>query len=150
MTSPANRAALYDQLTEVLGVDHARTLMSYLPDDQPATRADLTQTRTELKTDMKELRSELKSDMAELRSELKTDIAELRTELKTDIAELRTEIKTDIGDLRGELRADLRHLNERMAQLADSLAAQTRTFVVASLGSAVTVAGFVFIAVQLV
>ena len=62
-----------------------------------ATKADLTQLKTELKGDVAELRAELKADIAELRTELKADIAEL----KTDIAGLRAEV-------RGELNTHLR------------------------------------------
>jgi hypothetical protein len=45
--------------------------------------------RVATKADIVEVRSELKSDIAQVRAEL----AEVRTELKNDIAELRTELK---------------------------------------------------------
>ena len=117
MSMPDPRQALYDQLTKVLGPGPAETMMSYLPDSQPAT----------------------KDDLAEVRSELHADITRLRTEVRADIAELRTDVRIEIR----EFRTDLRHLH-------DMLAAQTRVHVAASLGSAVTVAGLVFIAAQIV
>lgn len=41
MTEPSTRAALYSRLSEVLGVEHAGALMSYLPGEEPATRVDV-------------------------------------------------------------------------------------------------------------
>jgi hypothetical protein len=66
--------------------------------NQPATKADLAELRSELKGDITGLRSELKGDMAELRSELKGDMAELRSELKTDMVELREALLEAITD----------------------------------------------------
>ncbi len=43
-----------------------------------------------------------KEDIGEVRTELKTDIAEVRAELKAEIAEVRTEI----AGLRGEMKED--------------------------------------------
>lgn len=106
MPTPTARDALYHRLNEVLGDGPAETLMSYMPEEPPAT---------------------------------KSDVGELRTE----IGNLRNELHAEIGGLRTEIREDLRHLSSL-------LAAQTRTHVAASLGSAVTVAGLVFIAAQIV
>lgn len=106
MATRSAREALYHQLTEVLGHGPAETLMSYLPDERPATKADI-------------------------------------TELRGEIAGLREDFRTELRVFRGEVREDLRHTQ-------GLLAAQTRTHVAASLGSAVTVAGLVFIAAQIV
>jgi len=95
MATRSAREALYHQLTEILGHGPAETLMSYLPDERPATRADI------------------------------------------------TELRRELAALRAEIREDLRHMQ-------GLLAAQTRTHVATSLGSAVTVAGLVFIAAQVV
>ncbi len=99
MSTPTAREALYHQLTEVLGHGPAETLMSYLPDQQPAT--------------------------------------------KVDIADLRQEMRQEMREMRIEFREDLRHIQSM-------LHARTRVHVAASLGSAVTVAGLVFIAAQIV
>jgi hypothetical protein len=40
MTTETPRVALYQRLTEVLGPDHASTLMTYLPTDGPASKTD--------------------------------------------------------------------------------------------------------------
>jgi hypothetical protein len=41
MTEVTARAALYSRLSEVIGVDNAGTLMSYLPGEEPATKLDI-------------------------------------------------------------------------------------------------------------
>jgi hypothetical protein len=102
----ATRQALYARLVDVLGVDHALTLMHYLPDDHPATR---------------------------------TDLGELRGEVR----DLRSGMHDEIRGLREELRTEIRALHELFA-------GQTRTIVMTSFGSALTVATLVFIAAQIV
>ncbi len=108
--------------------------MSYMPDDLPATKADV---------------GDLRREVGDLRTELHTEIGQLRSELHTEIGQLRRELHTGIGELRTEIRGDLRRLDDRFGDLYQSMHAQTRVHVAASLGSAVTVAGFVFIAAQL-
>ena len=124
MPTPTARDALYSRLTEVLGAGPAETLMSYLPDQQPATRGDV--------------------------DDLRREIGAVREDLRAEIVGLRSELRAEIGELRAELRTDLRSLEERVNGLYQAFHAQTRVHVAASLGSAVTVAGLVFIAAQLV
>jgi uncharacterized protein YdhG (YjbR/CyaY superfamily) len=182
MTTETPRVALFQRLNEVLGPDHASTLMTYLPTEEPATKSDIgelksairdltsgiTGLRTELKTDISELRTELKTDISELRTELKTDISELRTELKTDISELRTELKTDISELRTELKSDLREMEQRLSVRMDgvdtrlnnhdqrfdnvheAMRQQTRTFILATTGTMVTLSALAFGAAALI
>ena len=67
------RHALYARLENVLGLEHADTLMTHLPQhqsDQVATKSDITM---------------LKSDIAMFRSEM----ACFKTEVRVDIKELR-------------------------------------------------------------
>ncbi len=47
-TDATARAGLYSRLSEVLGVDHAGTLMAFLPEDEPATKSDLVALKGEL------------------------------------------------------------------------------------------------------
>ncbi len=71
-----------------------------------ATKEDIGEVRTELKTDIAEVRAELKADIAEVRTELQTEIAEVRT----GIAGLRGEMKEDHARLRADFekfRADM-------------------------------------------
>ena len=63
--------------------------------------------KVEIKDELKqELRDELttKADLANTRSELKQDIAGLLAELKQDVADLRAELKQDIAKVRSELK----------------------------------------------
>lgn len=68
-------------------------------EENVATKADISQMRSETS----ELRSELKSEIAELRSEFKSEMALLRS----DVATLRSEVKADMAELRGELKTDM-------------------------------------------
>lgn len=55
----AESRALYNRLREVLGDDHADTLMTYLPPlsaVELATKSDIAELKTELKADMSELK----------------------------------------------------------------------------------------------
>lgn len=117
------RNLLHSKLNEVIGVDNADTLMTYLPFDEPrrlATSAevqkldgDLTQFRAEMDQFRKDVdnRFVLVQAHAELHGE------RLRTELKTDIANVRDDINGikvgqaishgemtgAIGELRGDI-----------------------------------------------
>jgi hypothetical protein len=64
-----------------------------------ATKADLADLRTELKSEIGGVRSELKSEIGGVRSELKSEIGGLRSELKSEIGGLRSELKSEIGGL---------------------------------------------------
>ncbi|MGH8912202.1 MAG: hypothetical protein ACRDVD_06790 [Acidimicrobiia bacterium] len=144
----ASKESLYDVLVSVLGADHAHTLMTSLPTDPPASKADINQLKgdvAQVRTDIREVRTELNDVRTEIK-DVRTQIKDVRTELKGDINELRTELKGDIN----ELRTDIRQLDARIHGFYDTIHAQTRVHVAASMGSAVTVAGLVFIAAQLV
>ena len=62
-----------------------------------------------------------KGDVRELRSEVKTEIRDLRTELKTEISQLRDETKAEIADCRAELKADVADCRAEIAELRDDL-----------------------------
>lgn len=67
-----------------------------------ATKVDVAELRSDIKSEMAELRSE----MAELSAELKSDMAELKVELKSDMAELRNQF-AQLGSKVAELKTDL-------------------------------------------
>ena len=48
MTNQVSRTALFQRLAEVLGADHASTLMMYLPHDEPVTKSDIRALETRL------------------------------------------------------------------------------------------------------
>ena len=66
----------------------AHQLRAAIPEGQAATKTDLAELRTELKTDLGELRT----DFEKLRTEVKTDLGTMRTDvekLRTDFANLK-------------------------------------------------------------
>ena len=71
----------------------AEIIASHIPDwSQFATKQDMAELKSELK-------SEFKQDIAELKSEFKQDIAELKSEFKQDVAGIKqnmAELKTDL------------------------------------------------------
>ena len=149
MTTETPRVALYQRLNEVLGPDHASTLMTYLPPGEPASKADV--------TDVKSAITDLKSVVSVLMTTLKTDISELRTELKTDISELRTELKSDLRDMEKRLSARIDGVDTRLNNhevrfdnVHEAMRQQTRTFILATTGSMVTLSAVAFVAAALI
>ncbi|HMK89998.1 MAG TPA: coiled-coil domain-containing protein [Methylocystis sp.] len=79
-----------------------------------ATKSDIRELRSELKSEIIELRSELKSDI----SELKSEISELRSELKSDIFRINgdiAELKAEIKAVKTEAKADLAVIRAEIA-----------------------------------
>ena len=149
MTTETPRVGLYQRLTEVLGPDHASTLMTYLPTEEPATKTDI--------QDLKSAVRDLKSEILGSRSELKSDILGLRSELKADISELRSELKSELREMehRWNLRMDgvevrLNNHDQRFDNVHEAMRQQTRTFVLATTGSMVTLSAVAFGAAALI
>ena len=69
-----------------------------------------------------------KADLRELRTELKSDIAQVRAELQGEIARVRNEIaevKGEVAQVRGEVaqvRGEVARLESRMAEIATEIA----------------------------
>ena len=75
--------------------------------EELATKADLAQLGTELRSEMAETRTELSAELHTEINKVRTEIAETRTQLS---AELQTEInkvRTEIAETRAELSAEL-------------------------------------------
>jgi chromosome segregation ATPase len=149
MTTETPRVALFQRLNEVLGPDHASTLMTYLPTEEPATKSDIGELKSAIR--------DLTSGITGLRTELKTDISELRTELKTDISELRTELKSDLREMEQRLsvRMDgvdtrLNNHDQRFDNVHEAMRQQTRTFILATTGTMVTLSALAFGAAALI
>ncbi|CAN5863167.1 hypothetical protein BH23ACT5_BH23ACT5_02060 [soil metagenome] len=113
MNDATIRAELHSRLSEVLGIDHAGTLMAYLPGDEPATKSDLAL----LKNDVESVRRELAARMDGLDDRM--DGLDHRME--------RFEEKLDA----------------KMDSFHHALLAQGRTYVIASVGSILTTATLV-------
>ena len=79
-----------------------------------ATKGDVRELRTELKTEMKDLRTELKTEISQLRDETKAEIADCRTELKAEIADVRAELTGEIAELRDQTMAGFAQLRDEL------------------------------------
>ncbi len=93
MADEMKRLALVERLIEMLGKEHALTLMEHLPPttwDQLATKDDLKMTATELRGEFAELRGEF--------AELRGEFGEHRGELALQLArQTRTIVFTQLG-----------------------------------------------------
>ena len=63
-------------------------------------RADLTETKAEMKADMHSLRAEMKSDMHSLRADVASDLLVMQAKLEADIKKTRKELGEQISGLR--------------------------------------------------
>jgi c-di-GMP-binding flagellar brake protein YcgR len=149
MTTETPRVALFQRLNEVLGPDHASTLMTYLPTEEPATKSDIGELKSAIR--------DLKSGIMGLRTELKSDISGLRTELKSDISELRTELKSDLREMEQRLRVRMDGIDTRLNNhelrfdsVHEAMRQQTRTFICATTGTMVTLSALAFGAAALI
>jgi chromosome segregation ATPase len=149
MTTETPRVALFQRLNEVLGPDHASTLMTYLPTDEPATKSDF----HDLKSEISGLKSDLKSAILELRTEVKSEVRDL----KSDISELRTEVRSDLREMEQRLsvRMDgidtrLNNHDQRFDNVHEAMRQQTRTFILATTGTMVTLSALAFGAAALI
>ena len=82
-----------------------------------ATKGDVRELRSEVKTEIRDLRAELKTEIADCRTELKTEIADCRAELKAEIAELRDDLKVEST----ERRADITKLSREIADVREDI-----------------------------
>ncbi len=72
-----------------------------------ATKAEMSELRSELKLEITAVRTELKEEITAVRTELKLEITAVRTELKEEIAAVRTELKEEIAAVRTELTEEI-------------------------------------------
>lgn len=85
-----------------------------------ATRAELAETRAELKGELAETRAEVKGELAETRAELKAEIAETRAELRAEMKDGFRKLGLKIELLNEDsltLRADQKQLDRRVETL---------------------------------
>lgn len=111
MDSPSVEAArhgLYSRLEEVLGPEHADTLMEHLPQHRSAEVAT-------------------KGDIAAV----KADIAAVKAELKGDIAE----VKGEVAGLRTEMLGRFDRMEDRFDSLAERMDRNQRFYVATTFGA---------------
>ena len=106
---------------------HAMALKEFVM-DTIATKADISEARTELRaglgevrSEVSELRSELRAGLGEVRTEMGTEIGKVRTEMGAEFGKVRTEmgaefgkVRTEMGDLRTELKFDIAGCEEKL------------------------------------
>ena len=90
------------QQAEAFASAQKRLFHEVMSTSELATKFDLNDVHTGLKTEIQGARAELKTEAQEVRAELKAEIQEMRTELKTEIQNVRTELTTEIQDVRLE------------------------------------------------
>ena len=93
------------------------------------------------KIDVSDLKTELKSDI----SELKVNISELKTELKSDISEL----KVNISELKTELKGDISNLKDDMSNLKNDVSNLKTELIRWFIGIGFSIAGIMFIFLRL-
>ena len=130
------RADLLAQLSELLGPEHAATIMESLPPrpwSELATKDDLVPIRGDIAL--------LKSDVAVL----KTDVAVLKTDvavLRTDLTGLREDVNRRFDHLGETLELRFASQGDRLeALLRERIDAQTKLLVFSILGAVLTAAG---------
>ena len=141
------RRDLQDRLEEVLGKEHALTLMAALPPTEGATKADV----ANLREDMRAMEARLETRLA-----TKAALQELREDMRAMEGRLAT--KAALEELREDMRAIEARVNERIdlkvessenrviAAFRKELVAQTRVFVFSTLTAVVTVGGLAVVA----
>jgi predicted nuclease with TOPRIM domain len=152
------RHELHTRAAEVLGAEHAETLMSMLPPvgwADVATRRDLDALQTTLQQEIALLRSDVKHDMTELKTELKGDIHALRNEFSGLEGKFGTlqgqfgQLEGQFGELRGEfgeLRGEMGNLR---ADVSDKLTSIQRNLFLGAGGMMLTLIGLTWAAVSL-
>ena len=81
-----------------------------------ATKGDVRELRSEVKTEIRDLRAELKTEIADCRTELTAEIAELRDDLKVESTERRADI-TKLSREIADVREDIKNLKAQMYRL---------------------------------
>lgn len=129
--SEQERHRLHGKLETVLGPREAGILIEHLP---PAGWGDVA-TRRDLEQLGSTLRSEFHAGFSELRGEMQTGLASVRGE----IAEFRGEMRTALAEGRAETKAELLAVYKAMSRM-------TWTMTVSMIGTIVASAGFAFTA----
>ena len=128
MTSRQEQISLQEKLREVLGNGPAATLISMLPHDDLATKADVSEVRLELS----ETRAELKGEITGLR----TEIGRLRTEMESRYA-TKDDLLAVVNGFNETMSGHVRGFNEMMA-------GYVRTFIVVQAATVVGMSAILF------
>ena len=96
-----------------------------------ATKADLTEVRTDLKADIEQLRLTTKADIEQLRLTTKADIEQLRVATKADIEQLRVATKADLAESRTDMAEQFAALYKQLWLMAVGIVGFTTGLTVA-------------------
>ena len=128
------RHDLHTRLAEILGEDHANTLMEHLPPvgwADVATKRDLDNVEVALSGDIANLGTQLRSELAAQGSELRGEIATLGTELRGEITTLGNELRNDMATLGTKIDVESISRKSDMDRLMSSVLREQRIFLTA-------------------
>jgi hypothetical protein len=166
------RHQLYDRLVEVLGEEDAATLMQHVPPVpwtdvataqdvgrlEAATTDEFARVRQEMADEFTRVRQEMADEFTRVRQEMADEFTRVRQEMAHESARVRQEMAHEFALVRREmshgdtlLRQEIALSEQRtVATLRADLNAQTRTFVLTSIGTMVSTASLAFGAARLV
>ena len=128
------RHDLHTRLAEILGEDHANTLMEHLPPvgwADVATKRDLDNVEVALSGDIANLGTQLRSELAAQGSEVRGEIATLGTELRREITTLGNELRNDMATLGTKIDVESISRKSDMDRLMSSVLREQRIFLTA-------------------
>ena len=95
--------------------------------------------RAELQEQIGGLRAELQEQIGGLRAELQEQIGSVRAELQEQIGSVRADLQEQIGSVRAELHKELGRVQEKIGEIHQKIAGQTRWLVTAILAATVLI-----------
>lgn len=144
-----SRFQLHQRLTDVLGEDHATTLMEHLPPigwADVATKRDLDHLSVLMKKDLDAFRLEMRSEMAVMATDLRSEMAVMATDLRSEMGLLATDLRSemavmakDVESLRSNMDTRFDSMRHELGELVHKETKSLQRFMLAVAGATVTV-----------